>query len=515
MSLHEFDTLSRALRQPGVYRHRVNQVESIETHISLVLLAGEYAYKLKKPLELGFLDFSTLARREHFCHEELRLNRRLAAEIYLGVVPITGTPELPSVGGAGPAIEYAVKMRRFPQDALLNRQTVTADLVDAIAERVADFHEQIPIAASDSGYGAPPAVLGPMLDNFTHIRPRLGSGEQPRIDVLATWTRKQAAERIAELDRRREEGHIRECHGDMHRGNIAILDGEVVIFDAIEFAPTLRWIDTISEVAFLVMDLDESGYTGLARRFLNRYLQLGGDYGGLPLLTFYKVYRAMVRAKVIAIRLGQAHRSREEADADRLELARYLALAEGYTQTLTPMLILTHGVSGVGKSWLASVLTEHLEAVHIRSDVERKRLYGLRADADSAVSVGDIYTTAASARTYDRLLDLARTILQSGRHAIVDAAFLRRVQRRTFIELAERLGFRCCILRVRAPETVLRQRLEARRRERRDASEADARVLDRQLVDQEPLANEELDYAIEVDNARSIDVSKLCEQLGL
>jgi aminoglycoside phosphotransferase family enzyme len=513
MPTTEFETLIEGLLEPGAYPHPVIEVERIETHISVVLLAGDFAYKLKKPLDLGFLDFSTLVRRRTLCGEELRLNRRLAPQLYLSVEPVTGTPARPRIGGDGEAIEWAVRMRRFSQEALLSRRTVTMEIVERIAVRVADFHAHIPMAPPDSDYGREAAVLGPMLENFRQIRTGLAADRAGRIDALETWTRARAEALREEITQRRRDGHIRECHGDMHRGNIAIVADEVVIFDAIEFSPELRWIDTMSEVAFLVMDLDEGGHVVLARRFLDRYLALTGDYAGLPLLDLYKVYRAMVRAKVIAIRLGQAQVPPAEAAVERRDLARYLDLAEGYTRSRRPTLILLHGLSGSGKSWLAGELLEHLAAIRIRSDIERKRLFGLAADADSTATVGDIYTGEATTWTYERLRALARAVLAAGYDVLVDAAFLRRDQRRAFLALAEALGCPCRILCAHAPEAVLRERLAARRRAGGDPSEADEAVLDWQLSSQEPPAGAELTHLISVDTSASPDLADLAARL--
>lgn len=514
--MHEidFETLIEGLSRPAAFPHPAPQVERIETHISVVLLAGDFAYKIKKPVDLGFADFSTLARRRTFCDEELRLNRRLAPDYYLAVVPITRQAGEPYLGGSGEPIEYAVKMRRFPQEALLSRQPITVELVERIAERVVGFHEQIPSAQPDRDAGHYSAVLAPMLDNFAQIRQRSIDGQCERIDLLEDWTRVQASRLRHQIEQRRSGGHVRECHGDMHRGNIAVVAGEIVIFDAIEFNPSLRWIDTMSEVAFLVMDLDECGHGVLARRLLNRYLQLGGDYEGLPLLTLYKVYRAMVRAKVIAIRLGQSHLAPQEAVDDQRDFARYLALAEGYTQNAEPALILMHGLSGSGKSRIASGVIEHLDAIHIRSDIERKRLFGLPADADST-RVGDIYTPEATSQTYQCLLAQARAILTAGFHALVDATFLLEGQRRPFLELADLLGRPCSILSVHAPDAELKARLVRRRETSRDPSEADGQVLDWQLKRQESLTAHERTRSAMIDTTRPVDLARILAHLGL
>lgn len=510
------DRLATGLRSPGAYPHPAERIEHIETHISHVFLAGDYAYKVKKPLDLGFLDFSTLARRRFFCEEEIRLNGRLAPHIYLDVVPITGREDAPRVGGEGEPLEYAVRMRRFPQDRLLTRLPVTGELADRIAERVACFHGEIPAATPESGFGTPEAVLRPMRNNFTQIRARVRDPEAvARLDPLEAWTVRRWEALTPVIQARLEAGRVRECHGDMHRGNIALVDGEILIFDGIEFNPDLRWIDTMSEVAFLIMDLDEADEAGPARRLLNRYLELGGDYGGLAVLDFYKVYRAMVRAKVTAIRLGQPDVEPEEARRDWAEYDRYLALAERYVRPRRPRLILTHGVSGSGKTRLAIGLRERLPLIHVRSDVERKRLHGLAAEARTrpgGLGTG-IYTPEAGERTYTRLLELARTILDARYDALIDAAFLRADQRRPFLALAGRLGVECVILDLQAPEPVLRERVAARAAEGRDPSEAGLLVLERQLQTREPLSVSEQRLAVALDTAEAGADERLVGQL--
>ncbi len=507
--------LVEALHRVDAYPHPVARVEHIETHISHVLLAGELAYKLKKPLDLGFLDFSTLARRKHCCEEEIRLNARLAPGIYLGVVAITGTPEAPRIGGRGEVIEYAVKMRRFDQECLLTRRAVTPELADRIAERVAAFHGSIPAAPVDSAFGEPDAVLRPMAENFSQIRARLQDPDAlARIGRLETWTRRRHSELRPLITDRKQAGHVRECHGDMHRGNIALVDGELVIFDGIEFNPELRWIDTVSELAFLVMDLEEAGEASPARRLLNRYLEIGGDYGGLRLLDFYKVYRAMVRAKVTAIRLGQPDVESDEAARDREELERYVALAEGFTRGRPRRLYFTHGVSGSGKSVLARQLRERLPLIHIRSDLERKRLFGLGAGERSGSGQdAGIYSAAASERTYQRLRELAEMILEAGYSPLVDATFLQAPHRRAFVHLAEQAGCPFTILDCTAPPAMLRERVATRETEGRDPSEADLSVLTAQLASRDPLSDAERGSALTVDTSRPDALDVLLEQL--
>lgn len=511
------DRLIAGLLNSWAYPHPAARVEHIETHISHVFLAGDYAYKVKKPLDLGFLDFSTLERRRFCCEEELRLNCRLAPRIYLGVVPVTGTLERPRVGGDGEVLEYAVEMRRFDQNALLTRLPVTRSLADRIAARVAGFHAAVPAAQTGSEYGTPEAVLLPMIENFVQIRAHLrDTGALAKLQPLERWTRERRDALRPVLQRRRREGRIRECHGDMHRGNIALVDAEVVIFDGIEFSPALRWIDTMSELAFLVMDLEEAGENERARRLLNRYLEISGDYAGLLVLDFYKVYRAMVRAKVTAIRLDQPDLEPTEAAGDRDEYDGYIALARRYTRKSPKRLMITHGVSGTGKSRLGVLLRERLPLIHIRSDLERKRLFGLGAQARTGAGRDcGIYSPEVTDRTYARLRELAALILDAGYSPLVDATFLKAFRRAPFLALAAEKGCPCAILDLTAPEPVLRERVKAREVKGVDASEADVAVLEAQLASLEPLAEAERELAVKVDTHRPPRLDELLNMIEL
>jgi len=509
-------TLIRGLRNANAYPHPVGAVELIETHISVVLLAGEFAYKLKKPVDLGFLDFSTLARRQFFCQEELRLNRRLAPAIYLGVVPITGSVDQPRIDGDGEVLEYAVKMRRFPQQALLTESPPDAAIIDAIVRRIALFHAGLPPAPPDTPFGAAEAVVEPMRENFAQVRAAVvHTSVLAAVNRLERWTELWFLRLRDRLEQRRRGGFIRECHGDLHRGNIAVLDGEPMIFDCIEFSPRLRWIDTMSEFAFFVMDLREAGESALARRALNRYLELSGDYEGLGLLRFYQVYRAMVRAKVIGIRLAQGQLQRGERTAACVELRGYLRLCRTIAVCRRGQLIIACGLSGSGKTWLGNALREHLPLIHIRSDVERKRLFGLSPDDRTASAPGaGIYDAEAGRRTYARLLELARDILGNRYSVLVDATFLKVEQRKPFQRLAAELGCRFTILALDAPETVLRRRVSERMASSTDASEAGLAVLDLQLASREGLQEQERSSAICLNTAEPLCLDALLQALA-
>jgi aminoglycoside phosphotransferase family enzyme/predicted kinase len=487
--------------------------EVIETHISRVILAGELAYKVKRPVNLGFLDFSTLARRRHFAKEEVRLNRRLAAPLYHGVVTITGSPAEPRIGGDGPALEYAVQMGRFPQRALLTRHPLTLEITDAIAERIAAFHAAAP-AARDGELGTPAQVLAPMLENFAVIRDAVPSQTalRPRLAQLERWTRRRFAELTDVLEARRRAGYIRECHGDLHRGNIAVLDGEPLIFDCIEFSAPLRWIDTASELAFLLMDLEHAGDIGQARRLLNLYLLHTGDYGALAVLRFYLVYRALVRAKVTAIGAAQHHHGDASlAAAVRGYVRQALALSRGQA----PRLVILCGLSGSGKTVLATALGERLPLIHLRSDVERKRLFGMAPLSRAAAAPGSgIYAPKAGERTYRRLEELAQHVIEAGYAVLVDATFLSARRREAFRSLAQRLACPFDILALDAPPEVLRRRVARRHAVGDDASDADLAVLAHQLATREPLSAAERGRAIFVDTRRAPTLDALVRELS-
>jgi len=494
------------LRDPACYPHPAERVEVIETHISRVFLAGEYAYKLKKPVRLPFLDFSTLAARHFYCEEELRLNRRTAPGLYLGVVPITGSFAAPRVGGAGDAIEYALKMQRFPQQALADRMAKRGELgagqIDALAAVVAAFHAAIPAAPAESAFGAPEQVAAPALANFEQLAEMAADARDAmRLERLRAWTQGESARLREVFAGRKRDGFVRECHGDLHLGNIVFLDRRPVPFDCIEFSPELRWIDVMNEVAFLVMDLLEHGLDALAWRFLNAYLETTGDYAGVRVLRYYLVYRAMVRAKIARIRARQTGTGDAAHAVLDNEYLRYVALAESLLAPARPALVLMHGLAGSGKTTVAQLLLERTGAIRVRSDVERKRLHGLAAQARThAGPYAGIYAPETTRLTYDRLKRVVRDLIASGHIAIVDAAFLWRAERAAFGALARELGAPFLIASCRASQAELRRRVARREAAMNDASEAGVAVLENQIATQEPLAADELPHAVSIDS---------------
>ncbi len=456
----------------------------VETHISYVVFDGPVAYKIKKAVRFPFLDFSTLALREFFCREELRLNRRFAPSIYLDVVRVTGTLDTPRFGGSGPVLEYAVKMRAFDQEGLLSRviarDELTSARVDELATVVATFHQRTARAAGDSPYASPETILADARANFTELTSaELDPHVRARLAPLEEWTVREGSRCARAFGERKQAGFVRECHGDLHLGNLALVDGVITLFDCIEFNPSMRWIDVMSDVAFLAMDLHERHRPDLAGRFLNQYLQQTGDYDGLAVLRFYVAYRALVRAKIAAL------------GGRRAAVDGYLDLAERQTAPAPARIVITHGLSGSGKSTRAQTLVD-AGAIAIRSDVERKRLGGLTPQARSHSAVGEgLYSADIDRTTYERLATLARGIVGAGYTAVVDAAFLKHWQRDLLKAAAISLNVPFSIADCNAPEPVLRDRIARRLVGGVDASEATLEVLAHQLSTQEPLDAEE------------------------
>ncbi len=491
--------LIRALLDPARSPLPGRPLELMETHASWVLLAGDRAYKIKKPITLPFLDYGTLEKRRVACGAELAYNRRFAPELYLGVVALTGTPEAPQCDGAGKIVDYAVEMLRFDEasrlDHIAARHELTPQHMSLLAAEIVDFHGRAAVAPADSPFGTPDLACAPAFANFAELY-RLLPQERTRLEELEDWAKREAKHRRHVMEARKQNGRVRECHGDLHLGNLILRGGRVVPFDCIEFNESFRWIDVASELAFTLVDLLDHGEPGLASWLLDEWLAASGDFDALHVLRFYAAYRALVRAKVSAIRAGQEE-GVAAADRDLAAARAYLDLAQRLCAPRTPTLTIAHGVSGSGKSVAAQALLladAHAGTVRLRSDVERKRMFGLAAHQHSASPLdGGIYTAQAHEATYRRLEELAQLALHNGWSVIVDAAFLRRAERDAFRRLAVNNDVPFAILACEAPVEELRRRIAARRG---DASEATLAVLEKQLKWIEPLGDDERGLAL-------------------
>lgn len=517
-----FDILK--MLNPDVYEHPVSRIQLIETHISWVILTGDYAYKIKKPVNFGFLDFSTLQKRQQYCKQEVRLNRRLTTNIYIAVIHISIQQQKLKIG-QGKAIEYGIKMKQFAQSAQLDNMLAAGQLethhIDAIALMIARFHLDIQTADKSTTYGEPESLFQPVMENFKQITEQLENLKYKNIlTKLLNWSKSQFEQLEGIFQSRKQQGFIRECHGDLHLRNLVWLGDKNTIepdkgpmaFDCIEFNENLRWIDVISEVAFLVMDLHDRKQTKLANRFLNSYLELTGDYSGLVILPFYLSYRAMVRAKVAILRLRQPDIDTTDKKLLLKEFETYLELAQSYIQRSTPKLIIMRGVSASGKSTISQQLVDKLGAIRLRSDVERKRLVSEPEKQNKSVQINKgLYSEKVTEQTYAKLLELADSLMRAGFSVIIDAAFLQHQQRKPFQQLAERLNVRYFIVETTAPAKVLRRRIVQRKN---NVSDADLNVLEYQLKNWEPLLTEEISKTLSINSLETLQIGRIIKNVS-
>jgi aminoglycoside phosphotransferase family enzyme/predicted kinase len=486
----------------AAFRRQGHEVQTFETHISWVLVAAGFAYKFKKAVRYDFVDFSTPDARRFYCQEELRLNRRLAPQLYLDVVPFADR--------CGNLIEHAVKMRAFDQQALwtyrLGHDLVTPGEIDQLAASLAAFHASSPAAGADTPWGTPDMVHSVAADNVAELEGLLRDRDSRMLlDGLKDWELLQHPRLHATLGARKANRAIRECHGDLHSGNVLTIDGQVAVFDCIEFSDALRLIDVIADMAFIYMDLRHHGRQALAARLLSNYLEHTGDYAGLRVMRYYVVHRALVRCKVALLRArqfadeGQAQALEEQATG-YLRLAGEIAESSPAGISGISGISITHGFSGCGKTTVAEQVVERTGAIRLRSDVERKRLHGMSVTDRSGKLAGSaLYAPASTARTYARLATLSQDIAQAGWPVIVDAAFLTHGQRCNFASLAKILGIPFVIFDVHASMATMRSRLAARMRAGHDASDAGADILAQQIGRHDPFTAEELTHIIAVD----------------
>lgn len=501
------EPLIEHLLRPEAYDHPVERFEVLQTHVSWVILTGPFAYKIKKPVRFGFVDFSTLELRRACCEEELRLNRRLAGDLYVAVRPIAGPIEAPSFVPSGSnrpdePIEYAVQMRQFPQASLLpsvlERGELTGGHIDELADTLAQFHEGIGRATPDDPYGDPAVLREQMEDNVTVLR---ASEDADWPAFLGSWIDRESGRLADWFLQRKRDGRVRECHGDLHLGNMLLRNDRIEMFDCLEFNPALRWIDIVDEIAFLAMDLTERGRPDFASRVLNRWLEQTGNYDGLTGWRWYFAYRALVRAKVTALRLAQEKGASPSSAQVALhgDLQRYLDLAAEQSRSRPTPVIITHGVSGTGKSHLTTRLCERIGLIRVRSDVERKRLFGQWGTTDTEVRAGDPYRSEVTEELYSEVLPrLGETILAAGFPLIFDATFLKRGHREALRKLARSAGVPFVILDIVVDRELARSRIVERTAKGGDPSDANLAILDRQLAADEPLSDDERSNAVTI-----------------
>lgn len=528
------ETLPRSLEGllgPGAYSHPIGEVELVTTHISWIFLAGDYAYKIKRPVCYPFIDLTSLERRRFLCQEELRLNRRFAPELYLEVCRVVAAEGMARMGGPDSAgepgsapgteaiLDYAVRMRRFPRaeelDRLLDARRIEPQELERFGHELAQLHARLPAAPAASIWGKPKEVQAHLLHNLLECADAARVfGSSAQVLALRDALQVRLAAATPWMSARRSNGRIRECHGDLHSRNIVRVRGRLVPFDCLEYDPALRWIDTADEIAFLTSDMKARERPLRAHAFRTGYLAASGDYHACRVLTLYEAHRALVRAKVAALSAMQ-NADASAREALRLEYVSLLTFTAQALEPKAPHLFLMSGLSGSGKTWLARQLAARLSAVHIRSDVERKRRAGLRPLASSNSQLGKgLYTPEATAALYEDLARAADDVLSGDIPAIVDATFLERAQRAPFVELAASRGVSLHLICCGAPEALLRTRIMERSRTGNDPSEASLDVLAWQSAHAEPVMAEEGIDVIPADTAGPDVLDQTLRKIG-
>jgi len=509
------ETLVETMTRPSFYPHHPFSVDLVQTHISYIFLAGEYVYKVKKPVDFGFLDFTTLEKRRHFCGEELRLNQRLAPQLYLDVVSITrsarGGLEL---AGPGAPVEYAVKMRRLPEERMLKRLLAQGKaepaVMDAVAGTLAAFHAAAATGGEVDAIGGVEAVIANWDENFVQTGPFVGrtisAADHAFLrDYVSGFVRR----RRKLLESRVAKHRVRDCHGDVHLEHVCVLDDGIAIFDCIEFNQRFRYSDVASEVAFLAMDLDFNGYQGLAERFVHAYQMASGDEELGLLVLFYKCYRAYVRGKVIGFRLDDPAIDATAKEQAASAAGRYFQLARGYAARFEePTLVLMCGLMGAGKSVLAAALAREVGAEQIRTDVVRKELHRIDPSEHRFEEFGrGIYSPEVSRRTYQKALDLAAELLRAGASVIIDGSYQRREERQGAARTAQTLGAAFIVIECTCPEDIVRQRLDARLTQVGEASDGRWELFNEQKVAFEPVEEVAPGRHLRIDCARPANES--------
>jgi aminoglycoside phosphotransferase family enzyme/predicted kinase len=508
---------------PATYNEQTKTVECIQTHISYLFLTEQFVYKIKKPVDFGFLNFTTLDRRRFYCNEEIRLNRRLSPDIYISVVEVRDTEKGIRIGFDGNIMEYAVKMKRLPAshmlDRLLAENRVTPLDIKRIASVIAEFHLNAEKSSEIDSYGSIDSITRNWEENFSQIAKFIGETiDNADLKIIKDWVTTFTKENNDLFIKRVNDGFIRDGDGDLHLENIC-LGEKVWIFDCIEFNNRFRCGDTASDLAFLLMDLDFHNHRPFSKLLLDEYVKISNDFEMLPLIDYYKIYRAMVRGKVASLQLRDPDISPEAKKTALLKAKRYFRLAKGYvfSQHLPLTLFITCGLMGSGKSFIGKAINFELGVELLQSDVLRKELAGLplgsRRDDDFATG---LYAPEAVQRVYSGLKQLADQKLASGESVIVDASFRNRLDRDEFKALATQHGAQCVIIYTFATEELCHERLDSRSLHTEEPSDGRWELFKRQKELFEQPAKDE-GPIIFLNTSRPVDdnIDLIFERMGL
>jgi aminoglycoside phosphotransferase family enzyme/predicted kinase len=458
----------RAMERPDFYPHPVAAIKQRETHISKVFLTGSFVYKIKKPVNLEFLDFTTLEKRLHYCNQELILNRRLTHDIYLDVVPITQKDSQYYLAGPGSPVEYAVKMRQLPEQSsmlnLLRRGKIDEAALKELSHTLAKFYAQVPSGGHIDSFGSWETVWSNCEENFRQTKVFLETILDERVFQIIRAATRSFLRRWQDLFRHRvERKKICDCHGDLRTGHIYFAD-KIQILDCIEFNERFRYGDIASDLAFLAMDLDYEGHPKIAQELLGAYVRYTKDQDVFVLLDFYKCYRAFVRVKVNCFAVQQEDLGKQDSRRLLGETRKYMELAYRYAVQFTrPTIWIVCGMPASGKSTIAKKLAETLSVRVLRSDVIRKGIFGMQPEEKTDVPFEEgIYSKGASSLTYGKLLLLAQDEIEKGFSVILDATYGSRHQRSEVIRLAKDMDTNLMFVECLSPEALIKERLVSR-----------------------------------------------------
>lgn len=459
------EKIFEAMSRPEFYPHPVTKFEIKETHISKVFLTGDYVYKIKKAVDLGFLDYTSLDKRKFYCQQEIMLNRRMSQDIYLDVVPISGQDDRYSLDGQGQTLEYAVKMRQIPEHCsmlqLLRHNKINRKDTDQLALKLADFYSQTPTGESINSYGSTESICTNCEENFRQMASFSGKlFDERTFEIIRAATRSFLRRRKELFEQRIQSDKIRDCHGDLRSGHIYWAD-TIQIIDCIEFNERFRYSDIISDLAFLVMDIEYEDKPEISRRLLDRYVHYANDPDAFNLIDFYTCYRSIVRAKVNCFRLEDPTLKQFEKDQLLKETERYLNLAYQYASSFTrPTIWVICGMAASGKSTIARELSTKLDIHVLRSDYIRKEIFGVKPDNFIDEPFGEgLYSQEASSLTYSKLIELGQEELAKGNSVILDATFNSKKRRKEVLELAKKMDVNVLFVECTSPEKVLKDRL--------------------------------------------------------
>lgn len=467
----ERQEIIKFLSSPKSYSSSVKKVKHIDTrYLSDVFLTGKFAYKIKKPVNYGYLDFTSLAKRKYYCYQELKLNRRFSPEMYLDVLPLTEKNGQLKLGGNGQAVEYVLKMKEIPQQYLMNlllaKNKINKKILVKLAQIIAKFHAQAKSSKKISQFGSLQTIKQNWQENFNQAKPFISRAISSRDFFFLKNSIESFIKNNQQVFQQRiKDKKIKDCHGDLHKGNIFVTPQKIYIFDCIDFNERFRYQDVLNEIAFFAMEMDFVGRQDLSDFFVDHYFKFSKDQASKRLFLFYKCYRAYIRAKVWCFSLDRKDLSTKQKEINRRKAQKYFKLAKKYVEEMEePILILGAGLPGIGRSIRLKILAQKTKAMIIDSDVLRQQIKKSNYDKKSKLLV------------YQKMIRLAEKYLEHGKNVILDATFSKEKYRQLAKNLVKKLKTRYCFIEFYCSDEIAKLRFQERAKEKNPISQANWQV---------------------------------------